>query len=87
MPASGRHSHKGHGKKRKICRSIPASSFLPVFALSVVGNLYEFDKIKWSQSVAWLDFGMFFPTPFPIQPIQSTTPNSHQRCGQLNDDL
>ena len=32
MPASGRHSHKGHRGKRQIfCRSIPAAGFNPVF--------------------------------------------------------
>ena len=33
------------GKKTKICRSIPAASFLPVFPLSVAAKLYNFDKI------------------------------------------
>jgi len=37
MPASGRHSHKGHRGKRQIYRSIPIASFSPFFALRVTG--------------------------------------------------
>jgi len=33
------------GIKTKICRSIFAASFSPVFPLSVAGKLYDFDKI------------------------------------------
>jgi hypothetical protein len=50
------------GKRGKICRSIPAASFGPVFALRVAAKLYDFDKIKWGQSVAWLVFWLFLPT-------------------------
>jgi len=63
MPASGRHSHKDKGDKdRKICRAIPAASFLPVFPLSVAAKYMTSTKFKWGQSVAWLIFGIFFPT-------------------------
>ena len=50
------------GIKRKICRSLSTASFIPVFPLNVEGKLYDFDKIKWGQSVAWLIFGKIFPT-------------------------
>jgi len=46
MPASGRHSHKGHSgnrHNRKICCSIPAASSSPVFALRVAAKLYKFE--------------------------------------------
>jgi len=49
-------------KDRKICRSLPTASFSLVFVLRVAAKIYEFDKFKWGQSVAWLVFGIFFPT-------------------------
>ena len=32
------------GKERKVCSSIPASSFSLVFALRAAAKLYDFDK-------------------------------------------
>jgi len=45
------------GKKRKICRSIPAASFSPVFALRVAGLKSVNKSCTWGPSVAWFNFG------------------------------
>jgi hypothetical protein len=57
MMASGRHSHKGHGKKTKICRSVPAASFSLVFVTRAAGHTKKMIKFKRGQSVAWLNYG------------------------------
>jgi len=50
--ASGRHSHKGHCGKRKVCSSIPASSFSLEYALRVANQNKECSKLKRGQSMA-----------------------------------
>ena len=45
LRVGGTHTRDTGGKYKKICRSISASSFLAVFALSVEGKLYDIDKI------------------------------------------
>ena len=50
------------GKKTKNCRSIPAASSSPVFALSVAATNMTPTKFKWGQSVAWLISGIIFST-------------------------
>ena len=41
----GTHTRDKGEKDIKICRSISASSLVPVFPLSVAGKLFDFDKI------------------------------------------
>jgi hypothetical protein len=55
LRVGGTHTRDTEGKE-KICRSIPALSFLPVFALSVAGKLNGFDKIKMGSISRLVDF-------------------------------
>jgi len=58
----GTHTRDTGKKGRKKCCSLPTVSFSPDFALIVAAKYISWTKFKWGQSVAWLIFGIIFPT-------------------------
>jgi hypothetical protein len=62
MPASGRHSLKGHrGEKRQKNTSLHiCCEFQPGFRSQWWNKTKNVIKLKWGQSVAWSDFGELF---------------------------
>jgi len=58
MPASGRHSYKGQGKKTEMSAAPYLLRVSARFLLSALrANCMTSTKFKWGQSVAYLNFG------------------------------
>ena len=67
------------GEKEKNLSLHSCCEFQPGFCSQSCGQIIWL-KFNWGQSVAWLIYGIFYPTWHSLcLPLQSMTPNSHQR--------